>query len=65
MRISRLKLKVEMAKRDMVQAELAKISNISRQTINGILAGRRCSLETGQKIADALKIDLKDILQEV
>lgn len=64
-KIDELKFKIMLFKKSITQTELSKISGISRTTITSVAAGKTCKLETGQKIADALKIDLKDILQEV
>lgn len=64
-KINELKFKVLLLKKKITQTELSKISEVSRTTITSIAAGKTCKLETGQKIADALKINLEDILQEV
>ena len=64
-KIDELKFKIMLLKKSITQTELSKISEVSRTTINSIASGKTCNLETGQKIADALKIELKDILQEV
>ena len=63
MRIDRVKLVTEMARRDLNQKQLAELSGVSRPTINGVKNGRSCSDEVGRKIADALNIDLKKILE--
>lgn len=63
MRIDRVKLVTELARRDMNQKQLAELSGVSRTTINGVKNGRSCSDEVGRKIADALNIDLKKILE--
>lgn len=63
--IDKMKFKIMLLKKSITKTELSKISGLSRTTITSVAAGKTCSLETGQKIADALKIDLKDILQEV
>lgn len=63
MRIDRVKLVTELARRDMNQKQLAELSGVSRTTINGVKNGRSCSDEVGGKIADALNIDLKKILE--
>lgn len=63
MRIDRVKLVTELARRDMSQRQLSELSGVSRVTINGIRGGRSCSEATAQKIADALNIDLKKILE--
>lgn len=51
MRIDRIKLLVAMAKKDMNQRELSKVSGVSSVTINSILGGKRCADKTGYKIA--------------
>lgn len=63
MRIDRVKLVTELARRDMNQRQLSELSGVSRTTINYIKGGKCCSEETAQKIADALNIDLKKILE--
>lgn len=63
MRIDRVKLVTELTRRDMNQKQLAELSGVSRVTINGIKNGRSCSDAVAQKIAAALNIDLKKILE--
>lgn len=62
MRIDRVKLVTELAKRDMTQKRLAEMSGVSRQTINYIRAGKSCTDEVGQKIAKALGVDVTEIM---
>ncbi|MCI8381761.1 MAG: helix-turn-helix transcriptional regulator [Lachnospiraceae bacterium] len=47
----------------MSQKRLAELSGVSRATINYVRAGKSCSDEVGQKIADALGIDIVKILE--
>ena len=63
MRIDRIKLLVEMSKKDMNQRKLSKASGVSTTTINGIMSGRRCADKTGYKIAVALGIDVTKIME--
>lgn len=63
MRIDRIKLVTELAKRDMSQKRLAELAGVSRATINCVKGGKSCSDEVGQKIADALGIDIAKILE--
>lgn len=63
MRIDRIKLVTELAKRDMTQKRLAELSGVSRATINSIRGGKSCSDEVGQKIADALEVKLEKIME--
>lgn len=63
MRIDRVKLATELARRDMSQKQLAELAGVSRATVNYIRSGKSCSDAVGQKIADALGVDLKKILE--
>lgn len=63
MRIDRIKLVTELAKRDMTQKRLAELSGVSRATIGNIKAGKCCADEVGQKIADALGIKVEKIME--
>lgn len=63
MRIDRIKLVTELAKRDMTQKRLAELSGVSRATINSIRGGKSCSDAVGQKIADALGINVEKIME--
>ena len=61
MRIDRLKLVTELARRDMTQKMLAEKSGVSRATINYIKCGKSCTDEVGRKIARALNIPIEQI----
>lgn len=63
MRIDRVKLVTELARQDMTQKRLAELAGVSRTTVNYIKCGKNCSDEVGQRIAAALKVDLKKILE--
>ncbi|MGY4536265.1 putative transcriptional regulator [Mucilaginibacter sp. UYNi724] len=55
-------IKVERAKRDMTQQELAGIVNVSRQTINSIECGRYSpSVQLAIKISDVFKISVNEL----
>jgi putative transcriptional regulator len=55
-------LKVERAKKDMTQAELAKLVNVSRQTINAIESGDyNLSTILALKISKVFQVNVKDI----
>lgn len=64
MRIDRIKLVAELAKRDMTQKRLAELAGISRATVNYIKSGKSCSDEIGNKIAKALDVDVTEILED-
>ena len=63
MRIDRIKLITELAKRDMTQKRLAELSGVSRATINYIKAGKSCTDEVGQKIVEALGVKAEEIME--
>lgn len=63
MRIDRVKLVSELARQDMTQTRLAEKAGVSRATVNYIKAGKSCSEEVGNKIANALNVNLTEILQ--
>lgn len=63
MRIDRIKLITEIARQDMTQLQLAKLSGVSRTTISSIQNGRSCSSRSAIKIADALKVPLETLLE--
>ena len=63
MRVDRYKLSLELMKRDMTQKQLADMCGLSRATINGVSCGRSCSGKTGYKIAQALGVELNNLLE--
>lgn len=64
MRINRIKLVAELAKRDMTQSKLAELAGVSRATVNYIKAGKSCTDEVGKKIADALQISVSELIEQ-
>lgn len=64
MRINRIRLVTELAKRDMTQKRLAELSGVSRATINYVRAGKSCTDEVGQKIAQALGVTIKELIED-
>lgn len=64
MRIDRIKLVTELTRQDMTQKRLSELSGVSRATINSIKSGKRCTDEVGQKIADALGVDIAKIIEK-
>ena len=62
MRIDRIKLTIEIAKKEVKLYELAKMSGVSRATITAIKSGKRCKEETAVKLASALGVPLSALL---
>lgn len=63
MRIDRIKLVSELKRRDMTQKRISELSGVSKATINYICAGKSCTDEVGQKIAEALGVDVTKIIE--
>lgn len=63
MRIDRIKLVAELARRDMTQSNLAELAGVSRATINYIKGGKSCSDEVGEKIAGALGVPVDELIE--
>ncbi len=61
MRVDAFKIRLLLAKKDMLIKDLAKESHVSRQTISYILAGKSCSMQVLYKIASALGVDPEQI----
>lgn len=58
----RVLIKVERAKRDMTQQELAGLVNVSRQTINSIECGRYSpSVQLAIKISNVFKLNVNEV----
>lgn len=64
MRIDRIKLKMELARREMKQSELAEVAGVSKGTLSGVANGRSCNKNTAKKIAKALKMPLDELKEE-
>jgi len=55
-------IKVERAKKNITQAELAKLSLVSRQTINAMEAGKYVpSTVLALRLAEIFQVDVKEI----
>lgn len=62
-RIDRIKLITELARKEMTQKDLAQKSGVSRVTISYIKQGKSCSEDVANKIAEALDLNLNSILE--
>ena len=63
MRLCRVRLLTELAKRDMTSQNLAKHAGISRATISAIKNGRSCSNGTAEKIGEVLGLSVEDLAE--
>ena len=63
MRINRKKLLVAILDANLNQKQLAELIGVSRATINNVSCGRSCSDKTAYGIADALNVELKQIIE--
>lgn len=63
MRIDRVKFVTELAKKDYSIKKLAELSRVSAQTLSSIKNGKGCSAETGRAIAEALDMEIEDLLE--
>lgn len=65
MKIDRVKLIAEMARKNIAVIELAEKSGVSRVTISAIRSGKMCNTHTGTKLAEALGLNVDDLIEEV
>ncbi|GFI60889.1 hypothetical protein IMSAG049_00038 [Clostridiales bacterium] len=63
MRIDRKKFAHLLIDKDMPVKELAEKTGVSRATISNIKQGKRCLDVIGYKVAEALGVDVADIIE--
>lgn len=56
-------MRAEMARNRMTISALKEVTGISKATISSIRNGKSCSVETAIRIAEALKINITDLLE--
>lgn len=64
MRVDRVKLITEMARRSWTLAQMAEKSGVNASTICGVRRGKSCSKETAAKLARGLGVPLENILEK-
>ena len=64
MRIDRVKLIAEMARRDMKVQELAEKATVSRATVTALSGGKSCNENCVLRVAQALGIPLESLLDD-
>ena len=65
MRIDRVKLIAEMARRDMKVQELADKAAVSRATVTALRGGKSCNENSIRRVANALDIPVESLLEGV
>ncbi|MBE5980337.1 MAG: helix-turn-helix transcriptional regulator [Paenibacillaceae bacterium] len=63
MRVNRKKLLLTMLDLDMKVGQLVEKSGLSRCTVSAVRSGKTCSLETVQKLAQALGVEPIEITE--
>lgn len=65
MRIDKIKLVIEMTKKDLSGKQLSEISGVNAQIISKIKTGKSgCTLESAVKLARALNVTVEDLLED-
>lgn len=64
MRIDRVKLIAEMARRSLKVKDLSALAGISRITVTSVRCGKSCSQSTALHIARALGVDVTEIMED-
>ena len=64
MRINQIKLAMMLVKRNWNYADLVRESNVSKATISSIKNGKSCSIKTAAAIANALGVEVTDLLED-
>lgn len=64
MRLSRSKIDIAMARKQMTVTQLAKAYGVSRARINVVLNQREVSTVSAGRMAEALGVDVTEILEE-
>jgi len=64
MRIDNIKLGVLLVKRNLNYMGLVKEAKVSKATISAIKNGKSCSFLTAVKIAEALGVEVTDLLED-
>lgn len=64
MKLNDTELRGLLYRREIKQADLARLAGIARPTVWAVCNGRSCSPETAQKIADALGVPLEKLAKK-
>ena len=64
MRIDRVKLIAEMARKEIKTLELARKAEVSRMTISAVRSGKSCTKKSADRIAKALGVPVESLLED-
>ena len=64
MKISKIKISMLLARKKMRQQDLADNARMSRGNLSCIINGKTCKASTAMRIADALGVDVAEILED-
>lgn len=64
MKLNKSKLFICMSSNEMTFKQLSDVSNVSRATLSAINNGKNCSPVTAGKIANALNVDIKELIED-
>ena len=62
MKLDKVKIITELTKQEVTQTELAKRIGYNRSFISGVCNGRNCGIRTAKAIAEALGVNVKDLV---
>lgn len=63
MRIDRVKLIAEMARKDVRAIDLAEKANVSRSTVTAMRSGKSCNKNSALHVAHALGVNIVDLIE--
>lgn len=63
-RVNSLLMRVEMTKNRLTNDKLKDITGVSKATLSAVRNGKSCSFNTAVKIAEALGVDVTEILEK-
>lgn len=64
MKFNKLKFQIALGKLQLTQTQFADKIGISRATISAVVNGKTCYPKTAVKIADALGVDVTELLED-
>ena len=64
MRVNKTKLELALARRCLSSADLARMADMPRPTVNNVISGRSVRPVTIGKVARALEVDVVDLLEK-